>query len=72
MPFLMERATTLELQIERDPHAHTIYASELGVLRHILDTWGNKSALELAKEYWRRFEVLLPLDLRSLIAYIED
>lgn len=72
LPFLMERATTLELQIERDPHAHPIYASELGVLRHVLDTWGNKSALELAKEYWRRFEVLLPLDLRSLIAYIED
>lgn len=72
LPFLMERATTLELQIERDPLAHPIYASELGVLRHVLDTWGNKSALELAKEYRRRFEALLPLDLRSLVAYIED
>ncbi|VVP13996.1 hypothetical protein PS900_03494 [Pseudomonas fluorescens] len=72
LPFLMERATTLELQIERDPHAHSIYAGELGVLHYVLDTWGNKSALELAKQYLRRFEALLPLDLKSLVAYIED
>lgn len=72
LPFLMERLSTLELLIERDPLAHTTYGSELAVLRYVLDSWGNKNALEVAKRYLRSFEALLPLDLKSLVAYIED
>jgi hypothetical protein len=72
LPFLLERLATLEIQVERDPDFHSQYVDEINILRYVLDNWGNNQALELARVYMSKYEVLLPLDLHSLISYIED
>lgn len=72
LPFLMERRATIELQIERDESVSSSYADELKVLQYLIDQWGDESAIVDARKYMRQFEALLPLDLKSLIAYIED
>lgn len=68
----MERRATIELQIERDESVSSSYADELKVLQYLIDQWGDESAIADARKYMRQFEALLPLDLKSLIAYIED
>lgn len=72
LPFLMDRHATLGMQIERDPGSYNNYASELQILQYLIDKLKNKSALDSATAYRNKYEVLLPLDLKSLIAYIED
>lgn len=72
LPFLMEREAMLALQIERDPLAYPGYSTELQVHQHILNTWGNSTALEAAKDYRSNYDALLPFDLKSLVAYLED
>jgi hypothetical protein len=68
----MEREAMLALQIERDPLAYPGYSTELQVHQHILNTWGNSTALEAAKDYRSNYDALLPFDLKSLVAYLED
>lgn len=72
LPFLMERLATLELKVERDAGAHDLHADEISVLRYVVDKLSSKSLVEDANIYRDSFDALLPLDLSSLIAYIED
>lgn len=72
LPFLMERQATLELQVERDPGAYVDYADEIQVLQYLIDKLKSKKSLDSATAYRNKYDVLLPLDLKSLIAYIED
>ncbi|MNG96789.1 hypothetical protein D3C76_687790 [compost metagenome] len=72
LPFLMERQAVLEILVERDPGAHDDHADEIQVLKYLVDKLKNKSLLESASLYRSKYEVLLPVDLKSLIAYVED
>ncbi|MNT74566.1 hypothetical protein D3C72_2133930 [compost metagenome] len=68
----MERQAVLEILVERDPGAHDDHADEIQVLKYLVDKLKNKSLLESASLYRSKYEVLLPVDLKSLIAYVED
>ena len=68
----MERLATLELLVERDESLHFQHADEILILRWILDQWRDHGALKEAQAYRLKHEALLPIDLKSLIAYIED
>lgn len=72
LPFLIERVSTLELQIEKDPGSVTLFNDEVSILKYILNNWGKKEAIAAATAYRNNFEALLPLDLKALIAFIED
>lgn len=72
LPFLMERQATLELQVERDPGAYTEFANEIQVLHYLIGKLQTKELLKSVSLYRINYDVLLPVDLKSLIAYIED
>ena len=72
LPFLMERLSTLQRAVEADEGRLEVHKDEIEILEYLLSIWGNQSAIAEALVYMRGYEALLPFDMRSLIAYIED
>lgn len=72
LPFLMERLSTLQRAVEADEGRLEVHKDEIEILEYLLSIWGNQSAIAEALVYMREYEALLPFDMRSLIAYIED
>ncbi|MBC3492421.1 hypothetical protein [Pseudomonas taiwanensis] len=72
LPFLIERLAVLEMQMERNPGQDAEVEEEVAILRYILDHWGNSRDMREALDYMDGYGALLPIDMRSLIAYIED
>jgi hypothetical protein len=72
LPFLLERLSTLQRAVEADEGRLEVHKDEIEILEYLLSIWGNKSAFTEALIYMRKYEALLPFDMRSLIAYIED
>ncbi|WP_143070351.1 hypothetical protein [Pseudomonas sp. NFR16] len=72
LPFVMERLATLEISVEQDPRSYPTHADEINVLRYVIEKLYTKELMKDANAYRERFDVLLPFDLSSLIAYIED
>ncbi|WP_125474449.1 hypothetical protein [Pseudomonas monteilii] len=72
LPFLMERLSTLQRAVEADEDRHIHHQGEIEILEYLINNWRIDSAIADALVYMRRFEALLPYDMRSLIAYIED
>lgn len=72
LPFLIERLAVLEMQMERDAGQEAGVEEEVAILRSILDYWGNSRDMREALDYMEGYDALLPVDMRSLIAYIED
>lgn len=72
LPFLMERLSTLQRAVEADEERHSHHQGEIEVLEYLINNWRIESSIADALVYKRGFEALLPYDMRSLIAYIED
>lgn len=72
LPFIMERLSTLQREIETNEECLDDYRDEIEILEYLLRSWGDESAIANALVYMRGYEVLLPFDMRSLITYIED
>lgn len=72
LPFLMERLSTLQRAVEVDEELLAEFGDEIRILEFILNGWGSESAISAALIYMKRFDVLLPFDMRSLITYLED
>jgi hypothetical protein len=68
----MERLSTLQRVVEIDEDRLNEHQDEIYILEFILRKWGDESAIFSALVYLRSFEALLPFDMRSLIAYVED
>lgn len=72
LPFLMERLSTLQRAVDADEERHAHHQGEIAILEYLINNWRIDSAMADALVYMRAFEALLPYDMRSLIAYIED
>lgn len=72
LPFIMERLSTLQRAVESNENLLIQYKDEIEILEYILRNWGDESAIADALVYLRRATALLPFDMRSLVAYLED
>ncbi|NWL45552.1 hypothetical protein DM819_06640 [Pseudomonas hunanensis] len=72
LPFLVERLSTLQRAVDADEARHAHHQGEIEILEYLINNWRIDSAMADALVYMRAFEALLPYDMRSLIAYIED
>ena len=72
LPFVMERLATLEIVVEQDAGSYPAYSDEINVLSYVVEKLSSKALVKDANAYREKFDALLPLDLSSLFAYIED
>ncbi|SDI94745.1 hypothetical protein [Pseudomonas abietaniphila] len=72
LPFLMERLSTLERAVEADDALYDECRDEISVLEYVLRNWGDETATTDALTYMRKYEALLPFDMKSLIPFVED
>jgi hypothetical protein len=72
LPFLMERLSTLQRAVEADEALYNECRDEISVLEYVLRNWGDETATTDALTYMRKYEALLPFDMKSLIPFVED
>jgi hypothetical protein len=72
LPFLMERLSTLQRAVEADDALYNECRDEISVLEYVLRNWGDETATTDALTYMRKYEALLPFDMKSLIPFVED
>lgn len=72
LPYLMERLALLQRNAERNSDFDPDAIAEMTIIQYVLDSWGDQEALGTARSYLRRYDALLPVDMRSLRIFFED
>jgi hypothetical protein len=74
LPYLLDRLEYLEYCEREIPSVefNQLYATEIEILRWVIDNWNDDDAIKSANRYLKRNRPLLPKDLASLISLFGD